>query len=460
MSADVVVIGSGISGLSAAADLARQGHRVMVLERQVGVGGKAQSERINGFLMEHGPSSVAVGGMATSLPQYMMTHPDRVDLGPGVRRRYLVSGGRLHGIGVDPSALLTDNYLSPAARLRFLAEALVSRRRGVEDETVAAFCRRRFGREFADRVIDPLVGGMFAGNADRLSMATIFPRLVEMERVNGSILRSVIVSRLRGKQMPARHLFSWRDGIATLPESLAAQMGSRVRTGVMVRRVRARRQGFAVETSNAGTVQADAVIVATQPHVAAELLRDLDAEAAQAAAAIEAPPIAVVFLGYARAQVDHPLDGIGFLSPTGERRRLNGALFCSTMFPWRAPDGFVALAAYIGGDRAPELARLPVMDLIAMARQEFGELLGTKGEPVLARVRHWSRGLPQCLVGHRALVAALTGMSQRRPGLFLTGNYFGGVSVAACVMHACNTAEQVGRYLGKRGDRRTVSAAS
>jgi oxygen-dependent protoporphyrinogen oxidase len=447
MNADVVVIGAGISGLSAAFELAQLGHRVIVLERQVCAGGKAQSERINGFLMEHGPSSVAAEDAALSLPQNFAAEHDRVELGPEVRHRYIVTGGRLHGIAIHPAAFLTSNFLSTAGRLRLLAEAVVRRHTSEAEETVAAFCQRRFGREFTDRVIDPLVGGMFAGTAATLSMAAMFPRLVEMERAYGSVLRGVILGRLRGKRMPARRLFSWRDGIATLPATLAARLGSRVKFGVAVRRIVAHPRGFVVDTAGAGTIQTNAVVIATQPHVAAELLDDLDTEAADAAAQIEAPPLAVVFLGYARVQIAHPLDGIGFLAPSGEHRQLSGALFCSTMFPWRAPEGFVSLAAYIGGDRAPELARLPAVELIEMARQEFTDLLGAKGEPVLARVRHWPRGLPQYRIGHRDLLTVFNGACGRRPGLFLTGNYFAGVSVAACVAHATQTATHVDAFL-------------
>jgi oxygen-dependent protoporphyrinogen oxidase len=456
MNADVVVIGAGISGLSAALDLARRGHQVVVLERQVRAGGKAHSERIDGFLMEHGPSSVAAEGAAASLPQSLALEHDRVELGSEVQRRYIVADGRLQGIGIGPTAFLTSNFLSAAGRLRLLAEFSVRRRTSAAEETVAAFCQRRFGWEFTDRVIDPLVGGMFAGTAAALSMAATFPRLIEMERAYGSVLRGVILGRLLGKRMPARRLFSWRDGIATLPAHLAVQLGSRVKVGVTVRRIATHLRGFMIDTVGAGTIRADAVVIATQPHVAAELLNDLDPEAAGAAAQIEAPPLAVVFLGYARAQIAHPLDGIGFLARSGERRRLNGALFCSTMFPRRAPEGFVSLAAYIGGERAPELAKLPAHELIDMACQEFTDLLGARGRPVLARVRHWPRGLPQYRIGHRDLLASLQGASTRRPGLFLTGNYFAGASIAACAAHASHTAAGIDAFLCRQISERSA----
>jgi oxygen-dependent protoporphyrinogen oxidase len=373
--------------------------------------------------------------------------PRRVELRSAVRRRYLVERGTLRGIAVHPAAFLTSGFLSASGRLRLLGEAMVPRCTRDEDESVAAFCCRRFGQEFTDRVIDPLVGGMFAGTTDNMSMGAVFPRLVAMERTHGSILRAVIVGRLRGKSMPGRRLFSWRDGIGTLPAALAEQLGPAVKVGVAVRRIVARRRGFRIDGSGAGAVEAKAVVVATQPHVAAELLDGLDAEAAAAAARIEAPPLAVIFLGYARNQVAHPLDGLGFLAPSGEGRRLTGALFCSSMFPRRAPEGFVSLAAYVGGDRAPTLARLPADDLIELARREFAELLGAKGEPVLARVRHWPRGLPQYRVGHGELLAKLAGATVRWPGLFVTGNYFAGVSVAACVGQAAQTAIHVDAFL-------------
>ncbi len=220
MTANVTVIGGGIAGLSTAYALMCRGHQVTVLERQARVGGKAQSERIGGFLMEHGPSSVTEEGSVSSLARDLGLEHEHVELGPEVRQRYIVADRRLHGIAVHPAAFVTSSFMSLTGRLRLLAEPALPRRTGGGEETVAAFCRRRFGKEFTDRVIDSLVCGMFAGTAENLSMPATFPRLVEMERKYGSILKGVLLSRLSGKRMPGRRLFSWRDGIATLPAVL------------------------------------------------------------------------------------------------------------------------------------------------------------------------------------------------------------------------------------------------
>ena len=461
MTMDVAVIGGGVSGLATAYELMRRGHSVVVLERQVRAGGNAVSERIGGFLMEHGPSSVnAASDAASALSQSLGLENGRCDLGPGVRYRYLVGDGCLHRMAAHPLGLFTSDHLTWHGRLRILAELLVPPNTEGKEETVAQFFERRFGHEFADRVIDPLVGGLFAADAAQLSMPAAFPKLLDMERRHGSITRAAVIRRLRGRKMPGRRLYSWREGIGTLPMALASRLGSAVRTGATVRRIKAERDGFRIDCGRAGEFEARVVVVATQPHVAAALFESVDAPAAEAIAAIEAPPIAVVFLGYRRGDVGHPLDGLGYLTPSDENRALNGALFCSTMFAHRAPEGHVALAGYIGGARQPELAGEPPAELIVAARSEFRDLLGARGKPVVARVQHWPRGLPQCRPGHGRLVAKLLGIEERRPGLFVTGNYFNGPSVGSCIAQAGEVSARVHQFLagraeGKHGGRAT-----
>ncbi len=448
MELDVAVVGGGVSGLATAYALHRRGHRVAVLERQVRPGGNAVSERLGGFLMEHGPSTVASSSLAArELSRALDLDRGRCELGPGVRQRYLVGEGRLRGIPVHPLGFLLSDYLSLKARLRLLAEALIPGGGAGDEESVARFCARRFGPEFAERVIDPLVGGLYAGRAEELSISAVFPALVEFERAHGSVTLGLLRRQRRGNGMPGGRLFSWRSGIGALPRALAAALGPALRTGVAVRRLEPRPGGVRIDVGAAGAVHARAVVVATQPHVTAELLAPVDAPAAAAAAAIEAPPLAVAFLGYSKAQVEHPLDGLGFLAPQRERRRLSGAQFCSTMFPGRAPEGFVAVAGYIGGARAPELACLPAPELIEIAQGEFRDLIGARGAPQVARVRHWPRGLPQYRLGHQARVAPLVALGQAAPGVFVTGNYLEGPAVATCLELAGKTAAAVEGFL-------------
>lgn len=446
---DVAVIGGGISGLTAAYELKCRGYRVCVLERQCRAGGNAISERLSGFLMEHGPSSLNGSvGVASALTSALGLDPLRCPLGKEVRYRYLIRDGSLYRIGIHPLGFLLSDYLSLRGRLRLAAEMFIPVRRDTGEESVAQFCRRRFGAEFGEYVIDPLVGGLRAARAEDTSMPACFPALVDMECRYGSVIRGIAARRLTRGTMPGRCLYSWRDGIATLPRMLAGGLGSAVKTGIPVRRIRPLGCGYCIEAgSPTSVIMARAVVVATQPHVAAALLEGIDPEAASAAGAIDAPPLAVVFLGYRREQIEHPLDGLGYLSPACEHRIVYGTLFNSTMFTDRAPSGHVALTAYIGGDRAPDMARLPTPDLIALARQEFREVLGAGGEPVIARVRQWVRSLPQYRLGHKSRLAILQNAQERWPGLFITGNYFSGPSVASCIAQSCETAMQVDQFL-------------
>lgn len=461
MSPDVTIIGAGISGLAAAYALQERGRNVLVLERQARTGGKATSEHIGGFLMEHGPSSInGTSPAAAAWSGALGLEDEQVELGPGVKRRYLTAGGRLCGIPTHPLGFLTSGYLTLPGRLRMLGEIAIPRGERPPGETVAQFCTRRFGAEFAERVMEPLVAGMFADDARLVGAASVFPALVEMEKRHGSIIRALIRARAGGGRMPGRRLFSWRDGIGTLPQALAARLAPWVRTGIAVRRIAVTAGGFRIEAGANGAIETSAVVIATPPHVAAGLLADIDAAAAEAAAAIEAPPLAVAFLGYRRDQVAHPLDGIGYLTPAGERRALTGALFASTMFPGRAPEGHVALSAYLGGARAPELALRPPRELLGTAEREFAELLEAKGRPVVARLKVWPRGLPQYHAGHAARIAALEHLSDRVHGLLVTGNYLHGVSIAACLQQAIDTADRVNALLLGGNTRTPVMSVS
>jgi len=447
---DVAIIGGGVSGLATAYVLRSQGYEVVVLERQTRTGGNAVSERIDGFLMEHGPSTInAAVAEVNALSRSLALDSSVVHLSDEVKHRYLVKQGRLSGVPAHPLGFLSSSYLSARARLRVLSEAVIARGDSAVDETVEQYFSRRFGREFAERVIDPLVGGLYAGRADELSLQSVFPKLVEMEQRHGSISMAVLSNRLRGGTMPGKRLYSWAGGIATLPAALAASLSGNIRTGVAVRGLSRDKTGYAIETAGHGRLLARNVVIATQPHIAATFLAHVAPRGAAAIREIDAPPLAVVFLGYRRRDIDHPLDGLGYLSPRSENSALTGAQFSSSMFAGRAPAGHVALTGYLGGARTPEIGRLNEGELTDLARQEFSALLGIRGDPVVSGVRCWPRGIPQYCVGHRGLVDKALDIGRESPGLFVTGNYLSGPSVGACVANAHKVALDVAARLGR-----------
>jgi oxygen-dependent protoporphyrinogen oxidase len=451
---DVAVVGGGISGLACAWALARGGHDVAVFEQRGAVGGRIVSEAARGYLMEHGPNAlVAPAPAAEDLIASLDLGHERIDRGGGVRHRYLVRDGAARALPLGPLAFFASPYLSLRGRLRLLAEPFVPPRPG--DETVAEFVRRRFGREMHDYVVDPLVGGLYAGDPERLSVAAAFPHLKRLERESGSVVRGLAAARFRrgSRAMDPRRrmLFSFRAGLATLPRALARALGGRVHLGARVQSVRPVSDGYRLRVAS-GAASADrtarAVVVALPAYAAGNLLAGLDADASDALRSLEHPPLAVVFLGYRREAMGHPLDGLGVLAPRLERRAVLGMLFSSTLFAGRAPEGHVALTAYVGGAREPERAMVEPEALAQSVHGEVRSLLEARESPVYSRVRYWRRGLPQPDLAHAERLARLRALEARFPGLHLTGNYLNGASTAACIDEAFAAAKRVAARLG------------
>lgn len=462
-----IVVGAGISGLTVAHALARAGGDVRVLEQSGRAGGLIGSERIGGFLMERGPNTmVGPDLVAESLIAELGLESQKVGRGEQVRHRYLVRHGRAHALPIGPLRFFTSNYFSLPARLRLLFEPFVTAHD--EDESIAAFTRRRFGAEMLDRLMDPLVGGLYTGDPQLLSMDAVFPRLKELERRHGSVMKGLLRARRERGSALATHpanrlLLSFRQGMETLPRALASALGQRVAYDCRVEAVNPGAGGFHVRVHMGNDVHrlaADAVVLALPAHAAAGLVVPLDGRAGAVLADIPHPPLAAVFLGYRRSDIAHPLDGLGVLAPRVERRRALGILFSSTLFPGRAPAEHVALTVFVGGQRQPELARLDRDELIALARDEVRDLLGAAAEPVLARVHAWPCALPQPAPGHVARIRRLRDFEIDYPGLFLAGNYLSGVSTTACIAEAARTADRaMGHLAWRRAGKKRCSAA-
>jgi len=433
---DTVVVGAGLSGLCAGHALARRGAGFVILEAAARAGGSVRTERQGEFLLELGPNTVRPKPEVWALVEELGLSGQAL-LADARLARYVDFGGALHEVPMSPRALLSSGLLSAAGKLRLLAEPFV-RRGGAAEETVHDFVARRLGREPAERLVEPFVGGVFAGSAATLSVNDAFPALVRWEREAGSLLAGALAER-RGARARARRaaeipsgLLAFREGLETLPRALAQRLGSALRTGTPAESVEPRRGGWVVSGAG-GRFEAERVFLATPAHRASALVRGFAPEAAEALEAIPHPPLAILHLAWPLGALRRPLVGFGHLVVPDPSRRILGAVWSSSLFPGRAPADRALLTVFLGGTRDPEAFELADAALVAAAARDLEAEGLVRGAPEAIRITRLRRAIPQYTRGHSARIAVLARVERRFPGLRLLGNYRGGVSVGDVV---------------------------
>lgn len=432
MNGSTLVVGGGLAGLTAAFRVAREGGDVALLESSRRAGGVIRTEERNGYLLEAGPNTVRLTAPLRALIEALGLSGEVLLADPRAPR-YVDFGGRLHAVPMSPGSLARTRLLSAAGKLRLLSEPFRPRGGG-GDESVREFFARRLGPEVADRLVEPFVGGVFAGSAARLSVSAAFPALARFERDHGSLLAGAIAERRAGRGAPAapRGLLSFRGGLETLPRALARSLGGAFRPETGVRALTPEGGRWGVETGS-GRLEAERVILAVPAWAAAPLVAPFDPEAAAALAAIPHPPLAVLHLSWPEAALRRPLRGFGHLVVPDAARRILGAVWSSSLFPGRAPGGRVLLTVFLGGTRDPGAPELADAALVSLAARDLEAEGLVAGEPLLVLLTRFERAIPQYELGHGDRLRALAEAEARWPGLRFAGNYRGGVSVGDVV---------------------------
>ncbi len=457
----VVVVGGGIAGLATAYYL-QKGARVVgvalectLVESDSRLGGKIVTHSEDGFVLEGGPDSfLTQKPWALQLCRELGLSDRLIGVNETQRKTTILWKGRFRPLPDGVFLIVPTRFMpfalsslfSPLGKLRMALDLVIPPRKATSDESVASFIRRRLGQEALDRLGDPLMGGVHTSDPEQQSLLASFPRFADIERKYGSLIRGMLAARRAApppttKPLPA--FMSLKGGVEELVTALAQHLdGVDVR---LERRVAHLAQletgGYCVSLDDGAAIEADAVVLAVPARVAAPLVQDIDRTLASRLASIRYISTSTVSLGYRRADIQHPLDGSGFLIPAKEGHRITGCTWSSTKFAGRAPEDSVLLRCFIGRPTDQVTPLLPEDELVRIAREELLGLMGITAEPVLTQVYTWREGHPQYDVGHLDRMAELDRLCAAHPDLYLTGSSYRGVGLPDCIHNASLVAE-------------------
>jgi len=448
--ARVVIVGAGVSGLATATFLCAAGVDCTVLEAGAEAGGNVRTDRFDGRVLDRAAtgwldSEPAMGRLldALALSDQIVPASHRS------ATRWVFADGRMHQVPSGLGTLLRSRLIPWWAKLRLLLEPLIRRGRG--EESVYDFAARRLGRHFAERLVGPMVAGIFATHPSRLSLRAAFPRMYAMEQEHRSLLLALRAARKAGKAGgpagPGGHLQTLRGGAGALTDAMVTRLGEALQCATEVTSVRPKGTGWEVHTKD-GALEADAVVLACPAPAQATIVRGLDADLASTLDAIPYAPVSVVISAWPAGAFDRTPEGFGVLVAPGEDVGVLGTLFTSGVFPVQALEGEYLLRTMVGGAVDPEAALLPHQPLLDRVWASHRTFFGSqRADPLMVQVYRHPQAIPQYTMGHPGRVASVRAAQSRLPGLYFTGNHLEGVGVKDCAAAAERVAEAVSARL-------------
>ncbi len=449
---DVIIIGAGISGLASAHFLKKRGLNPVIIEKSERPGGSIRTERIDGYLVEYGPNSTLdTSPILHELFADLDIESEMEYANDSSKNRYIMRDGKLNALPMGAGAFLGTSLFSWKAKLRLLREPFIKPADPNVEENLAQFVLRRLGKEFLDYAIDPFVAGVYAGLPEQLSVRSGFPKLYELEQKYGSLIKGTLKGAKERKQRAetskqSAKLFSFRQGMETAISALQEEFSGNLHLSAEIKSFDRGEDGYRLAFSASGKIyslEAENILLTIPVHAYQNLPGPFFVSLLPALENIYYPPVTMVFFGYKGNPADRPLDGFGYLIPRKENKQTLGTIWSSTIFSGRAPHGDTALTTFVGGSRQPENALLPEWQLIDLVKQDLKEIMGIREEPQVAVVQPWPKAIPQYKPGHQKIIDFIEEFENKNPGIFISGNFRGGISVGDCVKQASAMAEKI-----------------
>ncbi len=443
MNSKIAIVGAGITGLTAAHRVKKSGKKVHLFDRKPEPGGVIGTEDSAGWRYELGPNTLLLKDPEVEKLINDLNLTDRiVTANQQASKRFIVKEGQLHELPTSFSGFLSTALFSGRAKRRLLREPFAGKVQ--PGATVAQFFHQRFGAEILNYAVNPFIAGIYAGSPDQLSLKHTFPALHRMQQESGSVLLGGIRKMIKGRDSnkPKRRLISFQTGLQELPKALISDLED-TRLNQEIKKTEHRSDGWFLQTESAEYGPYSDVVITVPLHKWNRELLPFQHHEIQTIKSVTYPPLSVLVLGYKKEDIEHPLDGFGFLVPEKEGRSVLGALFTSTLFKNRAPAGYHLLTVFIGGSRQPELAGKTSAELLDLTKKDLADLIGLKDAPNFNKHIYWPRSIPQYHTGYDDVLAVFDSLEKNNPGLHLAGNFRGGVSVPDCIKNGLILGEKL-----------------
>lgn len=452
----IAVLGAGISGLTTAYWLLKEGYDVTVFESKRSPGGAMITENENDYLIDYGPNSgLETTPLISKIVEEVGLKDQMIYASESSNTRYILKNNKLHPLPTDPKAFLKTKLFSAKAKLRLLKEPFIGKSGDGYFQSIAEFVEHRLGKEFLDYAIDPFVSGVFAGDPAKLSVASAFPKLYRLEEIYGGLMKGMILGARERKKRneeskQSAKMFSFINGMQSFPQAITDSIRKNVKLNCIVENIDKVETGYKINYSEQDfqfEAEADIVVSTMPAYKISGLYKDMENETRKVLNKIYYPPVMVLYLGYKKENIGQPLDGFGFLIPSKEKKPFLGAIWSSTIFPNRSSENDASFTLFVGGSRNPEILDQNQDELIKKVIAEFVEIMDIKGEPDLLKYKLWEKAIPQYNLGYIQTESVLRKFENENKGFFLGGNYLGGISVGDCVKNSEVNFDRINQYV-------------